>query len=157
MVIPSLWKISGWNGVEVHHEFVDQQAVLPVDVPCGKQQARWGGRPLVPIWSPTHVPVSFYGLKRPRAQSSSVSSVHGQGQQFLKVAELPLQKSCQNFGEMGNSVCSFRFVGLSEGLVLFGCPCVGSRSDSVEIRITIDLKAKKIQHTFISYLMFLCH
>lgn len=56
------------------------------------------------------------------------------------MAELPLQKSCPNFGEMGNSVCSFRLIGLAEGLVLFGCPCVGSCSVSVEIRITIDLK-----------------
>lgn len=79
----------------------------------------------MPIWSPTDVPVSFYGLKRPRAQSSSASSGHGQGQQILKVAELPLQKSFQNFGRVGNSICSFKLVGLSEGLVLFRCPCVG--------------------------------
>lgn len=79
------------------------------------------------------------------------------GTQILKVAELPLQKSCQNFGEVRNSVCSFRLVGLSQGFVLFGCPCVGSCSVSVEIRITIDFKSKNIQDTFISFLMFLCH
>lgn len=37
MVIPSLWKISGWN--RVHHQFVDQQAVLPVDGSLWK--GRW--------------------------------------------------------------------------------------------------------------------
>lgn len=79
------------------------------------------------------------------------------GTHLLKVAELPLQKSCQNFGELGNSVCSLRLVGLPEGLVLFGCPCVGSCSVPVEIRITIDFKNKKIQDTFISFLMLLCH
>lgn len=60
----------------------------------------------------------------------------------MKVAELLLQKSCQNFGKVENSVCSSRLVGLSEGLLLFGCPCVGSCSVpvEVEIRITIDFK-----------------
>lgn len=156
MVIPSLWKLSGWNTVcrSTMSLWISSQCslwMLPVE------SSRPGGRPSVPIWSPTNVPVSLYGLKRPRTQSSSVSSVHGQGHKFLKVAELPLQKSCQNFGKAGNSVCSFRLVGLSQGLGLFGCPCAGSCSVPVEIRITIAFKNKKIQDTFISFLMLLCH
>lgn len=66
------------------------------------------------------------------------------GTRILKVAELSLQKSCQNFGKVGNSVCSFRLIGLSEGLVLFGCPYVGSCPVPVEVRITIDFKNKEI-------------
>lgn len=116
---------------------------------CGSAAGQGGGPSC-----PSGAPLVSQGLSVPKSLQSHLSMARDT---VLEVAELPLQKSCQNFGEVGNSVCSLSLVGLSEGLVLFGCPCVGSCSVPVEIRITIDFKNKKIQDTFISFLMLLCH